>query len=217
MSCEQQTNYKIVLAGALGVGKTTIYDVVKKHWSSGREESSKWIHCVELNDRERVTITLWDAIEVESHECRFKTRSDYFCSCDGVILVCTQSRLTTLQDLTRWIQDVNENSFASRPVFTLWCNAIDQYQGTEVTEDLMESFANEHDVCFHARLPDMNNTVIRNYKQLLQIVHLTFASCKQTDSKMTGEMFAVAASQNQETISVKESQGDQGRVKCNCC
>ena len=115
---------------------------------------------------------------MESHGVKCMTRN-YFSNSDGVILVCNQSKLTTLQDLIGWIQAVNENSYVSTPVFALWCNAVDQYSGVEVTDELLESFVKEHSVCLSTKLPDMKETVVKSYRQLIEVVHLSSAFGRQ--------------------------------------
>ena len=111
---------------------------------------------------------------------------NYFANCNGVILVCDQSKLTTLQDLSGWIQAVNENSYTCKPMFTLWCNATDQYRGVEVTDELIESFVKEYNVCSYTLLPDMNVAVIKSYRDLIEKIYLYVSNQADDEGRGSG-------------------------------
>ena len=121
---------------------------------------------------------------MESHGVKCMTRN-YFYGCNGVILVCDQGKLTTLQDLIGWIKAVNENSGTSSPVFTLWCNVVDSYSGVEVTDELMEAFAKEHGVRLYTRLADAGE-VVGSYRKLVESMHLSWALSGQDDDASRG-------------------------------
>lgn len=75
-------NYKLILAGSLGVGKTTIYDVVKKHWPEGRGEASKWTHCVELdNERVKVSVRTTNRLGVDKCDVCYTDKTSAVNSC----------------------------------------------------------------------------------------------------------------------------------------
>lgn len=154
---------------------------------------------------------------MESYGVKCMTRN-YFSNSDGVILVCSQSKLTSLQDLIGWIEAVNETSYDRKPVFALWCSAMDQYRSVEVMDELLESFVNEHSVCFHERLPNMKETVVKSYKQLIKAVHLSSATSRRTSVVMDSatKVCCSPLPEDQSKISWKLKQNTKGSRWCNC-
>ncbi|PFX23834.1 ras-related protein RABE1e-like [Stylophora pistillata] len=137
--------YKIVLAGDLGVGKTSIfrrYDVNK--FSEYRESTfglDKLNKDIEV-DGKRLKINVWDTAGME------RTRSltsNYYHNSQAVILVYAIDDMYSLTMLRNWIIDINKD--AGEALKFLVGNKIDlTEEGTQVDKQLADQFCNNNGI-----------------------------------------------------------------------
>lgn len=137
--------YKIVLAGDLGVGKTSIfrrYDIDKfsdyREPTFGLDKLSKNIEV----DGKRLKIIVWDTAGME------RTRSltsNYYHNSEAVILVYAIDDMYSLTLLRNWILDVNKD--AGKALKFLVGNKIDlAEEGSQVDEELARRFCENNGI-----------------------------------------------------------------------
>jgi Ras-related protein Rab-18 len=113
-------NYKIILLGDSGVGKTSIISrYVKNEYFEGREPTigvgfgPKYLTV----DGESIKLSIWDTAGQEKY--RTITKS-YYRNVDGVVLVFSIAEPVTLEHLTEfWIKELTENGINSVPILLI--------------------------------------------------------------------------------------------------
>lgn len=137
--------YKIVLAGDLGVGKTSIfhrYDINKffenKESTFGLDKLTKDVTV----DGKRCKINVWDTAGME------RTRSltsNYYRGSQAIILVYAIDDMYSLTVLRNWIADITKD--AQEALKFLVGNKIDlEDEGSQVDDQLADSFCKNNGI-----------------------------------------------------------------------
>jgi small GTP-binding protein len=170
-------NITIVLAGQVGVGKTTIFNKIKgsdvipmsPSASSSFEELENHAYSVTLNGKD-FKISLWDTGGLERYHSEMT--GSYFNYCQVVILVYDASSddLTSLFSLKDWILQAKSSSiYASELVFSLWASKCAD-QSSPISEPV-QNFLRTHSIpeTLYFRVTEECNIVDTFHKLIYQV------------------------------------------------
>ncbi|KAL8590605.1 hypothetical protein ACOMHN_011041 [Nucella lapillus] len=137
-------NFKVILTGEVGVGKTTMFSKLRHHnhvladatsssATIGVDSCSRIFHTRFGN----VTLTVWDTAGVE----RFRTLTrNYYRNTHAALLIFSLDDPATLFYLPRWQRDVID----SAPSASLYLLGNKSDLERQVTDSAMQSFAGSH-------------------------------------------------------------------------
>jgi len=147
-SMAKEIEFKIILIGDAGVGKTNF---VSRYMSDSFEMQSKSTIGIEfvikhvwMSDGQKVKLNMWDTAGQE----RFRSITrNYYRGADGVFLMYDNSHPPSLQSITDWFEDVKSHN-ESPPRYFMIGNKIDLAVecSTFVTEAEASQVANAYDL-----------------------------------------------------------------------
>jgi small GTP-binding protein len=144
---DANSSYKVVLAGASGVGKTCLLLRLIDNTFEPEPQATVGIAYRPFTltvDKERVKLNIWDTAGQE----RFRSISQtYFRRAIGAILVFSLEDAGSFEQLHTWINDLH--SFASpNAVVLLVGNKADRTANRRVTPTEAEAFARRHSLTY---------------------------------------------------------------------
>jgi small GTP-binding protein len=144
---EPRGNFKFIVIGSSGVGKTAILKRLVDDVFTGESQSTIGVEFIATSvdvDGTPVKLQIWDTAGQE----RFRSIAKaYFRSAIGVILVYDLSDRMSFEDLNQWLSDVH-NLCDPNAIVTLIGNKSDLVDKRSVTATEAESFANLHQLAY---------------------------------------------------------------------
>lgn len=146
-STESRGNFKFIVIGSSGVGKTAILKRLVDDVFTGESQSTIGVEFIATSidvDGNTVKLQIWDTAGQE----RFRSIAKaYFRSAIGVILVFDLSDRKSFEDLNQWLSDVHALCDPNA-VVTLIGNKSDLVDSRSVTATEAESFAQLHQLTY---------------------------------------------------------------------
>ena len=140
-------NFKFIVIGSSGVGKTAILKRLVDNVFTGESQSTIGVEFITTSidvDGTSVKLQIWDTAGQE----RFRSIAKaYFRSAIGVILVFDLSDRKSFEDLNQWLSDVH-TLCDPNAVVTLIGNKSDLVSSRTVTASEAESFAQLHQLTY---------------------------------------------------------------------
>ena len=140
-------NFKFIVIGSSGVGKTAILKRLVDNVFTGESQSTIGVEFIPTSidvDGTSVKLQIWDTAGQE----RFRSIAKaYFRSAIGVILVFDLSDRKSFEDLNQWLSDVH-TLCDPNAVVTLIGNKSDLVSSRTVTASEAESFAQLHQLTY---------------------------------------------------------------------
>lgn len=144
---ESKGNFKFIVIGSSGVGKTAILKRLVDDVFTGESQSTIGVEFIATSidvDGTAVKLQIWDTAGQE----RFRSIAKaYFRSAIGVILVFDLSDRKSFEDLNQWLSDVH-SLCDPNAVVTLIGNKSDLVDQRTVTPTEAESFAQLHQLTY---------------------------------------------------------------------
>ena len=144
---ESKGNFKFIVIGSSGVGKTAILKRLVDDVFTGESQSTIGVEFIATSidvDGTAVKLQIWDTAGQE----RFRSIAKaYFRSAIGVILVFDLSDRKSFEDLNQWLSDVH-SLCDPNAVVTLIGNKSDLADQRTVTATEAESFAQLHQLTY---------------------------------------------------------------------
>ena len=144
---QSQGNFKFIVIGSSGVGKTAILKRLVDDVFTGESQSTIGVEFIATSidvDGTSVKLQIWDTAGQE----RFRSIARaYFRSAIGVILVFDLSDRKSFEDLNQWLNDVH-SLCDPNAVVTLIGNKSDLAGQRAITATEAESFAQLHQLAY---------------------------------------------------------------------
>lgn len=144
---ESKGNFKFIVIGSSGVGKTAILKRLVDDVFTGESQSTIGVEFIATSievDGTAVKLQIWDTAGQE----RFRSIAKaYFRSAIGVILVFDLSDRKSFEDLNQWLSDVH-SLCDPNAVVTLIGNKSDLVEQRTVTATEADSFAQLHQLTY---------------------------------------------------------------------
>ena len=165
--------YKIVLIGNSGVGKTSLVRL----YESGRPQETTLpsvglefvLKQVNLNKKDYL-LKIWDTSGQEKFKSLAKT---FYKNCKGFLVIFSVDDLNSFVEVERWISEIADNS--SRPCWILIGNKID-VRFRQVTSAQAFQLAKKYEVpyyettIFEDKRPENSQTIAEVFKQLVTML-----------------------------------------------
>ena len=136
-------NFKFIVIGSSGVGKTAILKRLVDDVFTGESQSTIGVEFLATSvdvDGQAVKLQIWDTAGQE----RFRSIAKaYFRSAIGVILVFDLTDRKSFEDLVRWLEDVH-SLCDPNAVVTLIGNKSDLEASRKISESEAKAFADLH-------------------------------------------------------------------------
>ena len=143
----QMSNFKFIVIGSSGVGKTAILKRLVDDVFTGESQSTIGVEFLATSvdvDGTSVKLQIWDTAGQE----RFRSIAKaYFRSAIGVILVFDLTDRKSYEDLTGWLNDIH-TLCDPNAVVTLIGNKSDLKEQRTITSTEAESFAQLHQLTY---------------------------------------------------------------------
>ena len=140
-------NFKFIVIGSSGVGKTAILKRLVDDVFTGESQSTIGVEFIATTidvDGQSVKLQIWDTAGQE----RFRSIAKaYFRSAVGVILVFDLTDRKSFEDLNQWLNDVH-SLCDPNAVVTLIGNKSDLNAQRAITQSEAESFAQMHQLTY---------------------------------------------------------------------
>ena len=140
-------NFKFIVIGSSGVGKTAILKRLVDDVFTGESQSTIGVEFIATTidvDGNSVKLQIWDTAGQE----RFRSIAKaYFRSAVGVILVFDLTDRKSFEDLNQWLNDVH-SLCDPNAVVTLIGNKSDLNSQRAITQSEAESFAQMHQLTY---------------------------------------------------------------------
>lgn len=140
-------NYKFIVIGSSGVGKTAILKRLVDDVFTGESQSTIGVEFIATTidvDGQSVKLQVWDTAGQE----RFRSIAKaYFRSAIGVILVFDLTDRKSFEDLNQWLNDVH-SLCDPNAVVTLIGNKSDLIGQRAITQSEAEAFASMHTLSY---------------------------------------------------------------------
>jgi small GTP-binding protein len=140
--------FKIILAGAGAVGKTTLMNrFVRGSFASeykatiGVDILTKEITYNDQNKNQLIKLQIWD---IAGQELFRSFRKRFFSNARGVLLVFDLTVIQTLSELSSWVSDIYE--IAGKIPIVLIGNKVDLQELCVISSESIESFQTAHNI-----------------------------------------------------------------------
>lgn len=163
-------------------------------------------------------VVLWDTANMEKNDIMSMSRS-YFTQCVGMILVYKKGDQSSLFELRKWVNRVQESEWCDSVVLSLWSHDM----GTdcdEVSPELRDSFIDTlnipHELVFEVNVAEEGRNVTQSYEQLVAAVHCKLSPHSNghlTQPQSAGGNIVVIATENGLNIQQTPS---STKKKCFC-
>jgi small GTP-binding protein len=144
---EPKANFKFIVIGSSGVGKTAILKRLVDDVFTGESQSTIGVEFMATSidvDGDLIKLQIWDTAGQE----RFRSIAKaYFRSAIGVILVFDLTDRKSFEELNQWLSDVHALCDPNA-VMTLVGNKSDLSDGRTITATEAESFAQLHQLAY---------------------------------------------------------------------
>ena len=139
-------SFKVVMLGNSGVGKTALVEKISTSEFNESHNPTIGAQYVSLDvkvGKNKVILELWDTAGQEV----FRSLVGFYArDAKGVFLVCDITEASTLQDLERWVQFIDDQAPDSEVI--LFANKLDLEDNRQVQEAELEQFAKSHKYTF---------------------------------------------------------------------
>ncbi|EAY09069.1 small GTP-binding protein, putative [Trichomonas vaginalis G3] len=140
-------NFKFIVIGSSGVGKTAILKRLVDDIFTGESQSTIGVEFIATTievDGQPVKLQIWDTAGQE----RFRSIAKaYFRSAVGVLLVFDLTDRKSFEDLNQWLNDVH-SLCDPNAVVTLIGNKSDLHTSRAITQSEAEAFAQMHQLTY---------------------------------------------------------------------
>lgn len=140
-------NFKFIVIGSSGVGKTAILKRLVDDVFTGESQSTIGVEFIATTidvDGQPVKLQIWDTAGQE----RFRSIAKaYFRSAVGVLLVFDLTDRKSFEDLNQWLNDVH-SLCDPNAVVTLIGNKSDLHTSRAITQSEAEAFAQMHQLTY---------------------------------------------------------------------
>ena len=135
-------SFKVVMLGNSGVGKTALVEKITTSDFNESHNPTIGAQYVSLDVRvgkNKIILELWDTAGQEV----FRSLVGFYArDAKGVFLVCDITESTTLADLEKWVNFIEDQAPDSEVI--LFANKLDLADSRQVTESELEGFAKQH-------------------------------------------------------------------------
>jgi len=171
---DYQYVYKLIIVGDTGVGKSCLVSkyCTKKfnalhEMTVGVDFGSTVVEIMKDKIPIRIKIQLWDTAGQEAF--RSITRS-YYKSSSGVILCYDITRMDSFEHITQWLEDIRSICHQNTPIILLGTKC-DLESKRVVSTEMVQQFAEQHNLLFHEISSKTNINVTESFTDLLLTIY----------------------------------------------
>ncbi|KAJ5077762.1 ras-related protein rab-8b [Anaeramoeba ignava] len=198
-------NFKLILIGHTGVGKTNILTKFCDNQFSENFQITIGVEyktqIVEINDK-KVELRIWDTAGQERYQSMTKL---YYRSSNGVFIVYDITNPESFNKLDYWIKELKSQEQANA-MFMIIGNKCDLEDKRKISKEKGEKFAKENDVLF-METSAKDGT---NIEEAFEVLTKEILSVSQKKNNLTNSIILSGPNQNQNPNSNR-------KTKSGCC
>ena len=172
-------SFKVVMLGNSGVGKTALVEKITTSDFNESHNPTIGAQYVSLEIRvgsTKIVLELWDTAGQEV----FRSLVGFYArDAKGVFLVCDITESSTIKDLEKWVQFIEEQAPDSEVI--LFANKLDLAENRQVKESELEEFAKQNKFTYIEGSAKTGQSVDEAFSRMAELV---FGKSKGNDQDL---------------------------------